>query len=64
MNTAEHIVLHAKGPVVRLQLAETQPNLGPRRQLDGHKVRRYQSFNYGNKNPCRLSQITGWSKMY
>ncbi len=48
MDAAEHVVLHAEGPVVRLQSAETQPNLGPRRQPDGHTLRRRQSFNHGN----------------
>jgi len=47
MDAAEHVVLHAEGPVVRLQSAETQPNVDPRRQPDGHTLRRRQSFNYG-----------------
>lgn len=48
MNAAERFVLHAEGPVMRLQSVETQPKLGSRRQPDGHTLRRRQSFNHGN----------------
>ena len=48
MDAAEHVMRHAEGPVVRLQSAETQPKMGPRRQPDGHTLRRRQSFNQGN----------------
>ncbi|KAL0024068.1 hypothetical protein WJX79_002467 [Trebouxia sp. C0005] len=44
----EHALSELKGPVVCLQSAETQPNLGPRGQPDGHTLRRRQSFNHGN----------------
>ncbi len=48
VNAAERFVLHAEGPVVRLQSTETQPKLGPRHQPDGHTLRRRQSFSQGN----------------
>ncbi len=48
MDAAERLVLHAEGPVVRLQSAGTQPKMGHRRQPDGHTLRRRQSFNRGN----------------
>ena len=51
MDAAEHVVLHAEGSVVRLQSAETQPNVDPRRQPDGHTLRHRQSFNYGGDRP-------------
>ncbi len=41
-------MLHAEESVVRLQSTETEPKLGPRRQPDGHTLRRRQSFNRGN----------------
>ena len=64
MDAAEHVVLHAEGPVVCLQSAETQPNLGPRRQPDGHTLRRRQSFNHGNDRPgLTVLPGVGWAPL-